>query len=493
MTANARTILSALLWVACAAVFAEQAAGIARSNGTPIGGNDFPAFYCAGQALAQHADPYAVEPLRTCEHALPFGSNLPARYVTPAPLPPYALDLFALLAQLPYRLAAWLWFAVLTAACVWLAITIARVTRLPSGAIACALLLSAALGSVLVGQIPPLAALAVALCGCALLADDDALAAVCAAAAMIEPHAGLPTALALFFFRPRARGWLIGCGIAFAGLSILAVTPHGALEYVVSVLPAQARAELLSSDQFSLSHMLARFGLPERIALLGGSLSYLAMLALGLIAAGAAQRRLGAAAIAYVPAAAGLLAGAFVHEIQLVIALPAAFLMLARGSSIFAWCGRLLVAAIAASPFTVAAEHRPIVDALALFCASGALIATAPLDEPIDFAAALGAFVLAAACVGLPLLAARIGMSSPTSIAAPAALPANTDASDNWGAYLRSDPRYSAFRLDEEASKIPAWLGLAALIAAAFGLGTSRIGPRTQPAWDPRPRIHVSP
>ncbi len=494
MTVSARAILSALLWVVCAAVFAEQVAGVVRSTGTPISGNDFPAFYCAGQAVAQHQDPYTVEPLRSCEHALPHGSDLPAQYVTPAPLPPYALDVFALLAQLPYRLAAWLWFGLLTAACVWLALTLARVTRLPSGAIACALLLSAALGSVVFGQIPPLAALAIALCGAALLAGDDALAAVCAAGAMIEPHAGLPTALALFFFRPRTRGWLAGCALAFAGLSVLAVTPHGALEYFLAVLPAQARAELLSTDQFSLSHVLARLGFSDGIALLGGSLSYLAMLGIGLAAAPAAERRLDAAAIAYVPAAAALLAGAFVHEIQLVVALPAALLMVACGSSIFAWCGRLLVAAVAAAPFTVAVEHRPAIDALALFCASGALVAAVPSDEPIDFATALGAFVLAAACVALPLLADRVQLPPPEPVSTPSAIAASSgDASDNWGAYLRSDPRYSAFRLDAEASKLPAWLGLAALVAAAFGLGASRVGPGTQPAWDPRPRIHVSP
>ncbi|HEY9084803.1 MAG TPA: glycosyltransferase 87 family protein [Candidatus Tyrphobacter sp.] len=493
MTANARAIVSALLWIACTAVFAEQVAGVVRVTGTPISGNDFPAFYCAGQAIAQHQDPYTVEPLRTCEHALPHGSDLPARYVTPAPLPPYALDVFALLAQLPYRLAAWLWFGLLTAACAWLAFTIARVTRLPSGAIACALLLSAALASALSGQIPPLAALAIALCGAALLSGDDALAAICAAGATIEPHVGLATALALFFFRPRTRGWLIGAGLAFAGLSILAVTPHGVLEYFASVLPAQARAELLSADQFSLSHVLARVGFADRVAMLGGSASYVAMLALGLAAARAAERRLDAAAIAYVPAAAALFGGVFVHEIQLVAALPAAFLVIARGSPAFAWFGRLLVAAVAAVPFTVAAEHRPIVDALALFCASGALVATVPFDEPIDFATALGAFVLSAACVALPLLAQRVTLPAPTSIAAPATLPRSNDAGDNWGAYLRSDPRYSALHPDAEVAKLPVWLGLGALILAAFGLGRSRQGPMTQPAWDPRPRIHVSP
>lgn len=494
MHRNARAILSAILWAACIVVLTKQVAGIARSTGVPISGNDFPAFYCAGEALLQHADPYAVEPLRSCEHRLPHGSDLPSQYVTPAPLPPYALDTFALLAQVPYRIAAWLWFALLLGACAWLAVTIARVTRLPSGAIACALLLSTALGSALSGQIPPLAALAIALCGAALLAGDDALAAVCAAAAMIEPHIGLPTALALFFFRPGTRGWLVGGALGFAALSSLAVTPHGALEYLITVLPAHARAELLSSDQFSLSHVLARIGLSDRIALLGGSVSYLVMLILGMAVVPAAARRLDVAAIAYVPPALTLLGGTFLHEIQLAAALPAAFLIIARGGPIAAWCGRLLVAAIAAAPFSVAIEQRLMVDALALFCAGGALVATTAFDEPLDFVTALGSFVIAAAFVALPLLADRAQSPiAPPAAAAHAALPASTDASDNWGAYLRSDPRYDDLRLNSEAAKLPVWLGLVAILAAVLGLGSAHEGRTTQPAWDPRPRIQVTP
>ncbi len=493
MTGKARAVLSALLWIGSLFVFSEQAVSTLHATGVPIQGNDFPAFYCAGAALNAHANPYALEPLRSCEHALPHGSDLPQAFVTPAPLPPYALDLFALLAQLPYHLAAWLWFAVLVGACVWLAITLARVTGVPSGAVAAALLLSTAIGSALVGQIPPLAALAIALCGAALLSGDDALAALCAAAATIEPHVGLPLALSIFFFRPAARGWLLGFGAAAAGLSILAVTPHVALSYLVTVLPEHARAELVAGDQFSLSHVLARAGLTDRVALFGGTISYLVCVGVGLLTASAAARRLDVAALAYLPPAVALFAGTFVHEIQLTAALPAAFLLVARGTTPVAWCGRLLVAVIATVPFTLAMEHRPLLDALALLCGTGALVAATSFGDVADFTTSLGGFVLAACCVALPLVAQHIVPPAPYARAAAATVPARgDDASENWGEYLRSDPRYAAPRLDAEAAKVPAWFGLAALIAVALGMGTARLGQRTQAAWDPRPRIHLT-
>ncbi len=493
MTGNGRAILSAILWAACIFIVSEHAAGVVRTNGVPISGNDFPAFYCAGDAVLQHANPYAVEPLRSCEHALPHGSDLPAQYVTPAPLPPYVLDLFALLAELPYRLAAWLWFGVLLAACAWLAVTVARVAQLPSGAVASALVLSAVLGSAVFGQIPPLATLFIALCGAALLRGDDALAAVCAAAATIEPHLGLPVALALFILRPATRAWLAGIALACAALSMLALSPHGALAYVTSALPSQARAELFSSDQFSLAHVLAFVHLPASIALLGGTLSYLLMLVLGVFAANSSARRLDVAAIAYVPPAVALFGGVFLHQIQLVAAVPVAFLFIGRAAPRASWAARFLVAAIAATPFTLAMEHRPLLDVLALFCATGALVDAVPFGEGIDFTHALGGFLLAATCVALPLAVQQMLPPLAPSHVSQTSAPATNDAGDNWGAYLRSDPRYATPQIDAEASKLPVWLGLAALLASALGMGVTRLGPRTQPAWDPRPRIHLSP
>src|ERR1700686_3270147 len=69
---------------------------------------DFNAFYCAGAALGQGADPYRAEPLGSCERGpRPAWLNrgIP-NLAAPAPLPPYALAPFTTLARLPYEWAA---------------------------------------------------------------------------------------------------------------------------------------------------------------------------------------------------------------------------------------------------------------------------------------------------------------------------------------------------------------------------------------------------
>jgi hypothetical protein len=471
MGATVRSRLSLLLWLACGIVFAVQTAHVIRANGSPIAGNDFPAFYCAGAALDQHASPYTLEPLRTCEHAIQHGSDLPARFVTPAPLPPYALDVFAILAALPYRIAAWLWFAFVAAACALLAATIARICNVPSGGVAAALLLPAALASATIGQLPPLAVCAIALCGAALASADDALAAILACAATIEPHLGLPAVLGLFFFRPRTRWWLASGALAAACISIATVGLPGIAYYFGSVLPAQAHAELLSADQFSLSHVLAIAHLSSSAALLAGTLSYVTTLAAGIAIAPYCARRLGEAALVYVPCASVLVGGAFVHEIQLVAALPAAYLLLIRAAGAQQWAGRIAVAAVAAVPFTLASEHHVLLDALAVACTFGALVSASTANAARVFPL-WPSLAAAAFCVAVPLAAVRAAhVPVSPAPAAVAAMRANANASDNWGAYLRSDPRYAAFQAGAEFAKTPAWLGLISLLVASLSMG----------------------
>ncbi len=492
MNASRRATLSALLWTVVAAVFLQHVVGIVREYGVPIAGNDFPAFYCAGKTLIAHASPYALEPLRSCEHALPHGSDLPRAYVTPAPLPPYALALFALLAELPYKAAAWIASIALASCCIGLALTLARVTRFPSGGIGCALLLCAGLSSAVFGQLPPVLALAVALCGLALLRDDDAVAACCAAAATIEPHVGVPVALSLFIFRPGTRLWLAGAALVFATAGALAVTPLGALHYLTTVLPEHARAELLTVDQFSMSHVLALAGAPASYALSAGGVSYLVAVALGIAAGKIESRRLGDAAIAYFPAAGALLAGTFVHEIDFVAALPAALLCISRGRERIAWAGIAGVAAIATMPFTVALSGRLAIDTIALVCGVVAVTAAVRDDEAFHLTRIAGTCAIAAACVAFPLALERAALPQISVPASDAYHVTNADASQNWGAYLRSDPRYATPRLDAEASKLPIWLGLAVLLFAPLTSGLGDLGLKTQAVWDRRPRIRLS-
>jgi hypothetical protein len=91
---------------------------------------DFRAFYCAGVALTQGADPYREEPLRSCEiragaPAEPKGLHAVA---LPAPLPPYALAAYTPFARLPFTVAGALYLALLVAAMAAATQLLARIT-----------------------------------------------------------------------------------------------------------------------------------------------------------------------------------------------------------------------------------------------------------------------------------------------------------------------------------------------------------------------------
>ena len=85
----------ALVAVAVAAFVAMELA----NHGFPI--NSYKAFYCGGHAILQGANPYLMEPLRSCEHAAYVSPSFPSFAVEPAPLPGYSLLALAAIAWLP--------------------------------------------------------------------------------------------------------------------------------------------------------------------------------------------------------------------------------------------------------------------------------------------------------------------------------------------------------------------------------------------------------
>ena len=98
---------------------------------------DFRAFYCGGAALARGANPYRVEPLRSCERETlaQSGLHMDERHVLPAPFPPYALLAFAAFSVLPFRTATEIWLALDLLA---LAACVACVARLSASQISVA-------------------------------------------------------------------------------------------------------------------------------------------------------------------------------------------------------------------------------------------------------------------------------------------------------------------------------------------------------------------
>ena len=292
---------------------------------------DFTAFYCAGRAVAAHADPYRVEPLRSCERAALAESHLTAvpNLVVPAPLPPYALTVFTLLSPFSFRAACTIWLVLLAAATGGSIALVARLSSQPLVAVFAGLILSEGYASVLIGQVVPLVICALCVAAVALRARRYGLAAVAAAATLVEPHLAVPVCIALGIFVPRSRRLLAILVVGLAAVSLAAGWPRW-LEYVTQVLPAQARGEGLEWDaQYGLSALTHQLGAAPGFALELGSLSYIAMVVAGVVLANRLARAYGDEAfIALTPPALALVGGPYVHVHQMAAAIPLAFLLL---------------------------------------------------------------------------------------------------------------------------------------------------------------------
>jgi hypothetical protein len=302
---------------------------------------DFVAFYCAGKVAAERLDPYRAEPLRSCERAAFAESQVPMvrGLVVPAPLPGYDLALLAPLGRLPFRPAALVWaygiFACV-AATVWL---LGRLTGLRPAYAFAALAGSDLYASFVPGQLVAFEVCALAACGFMVARDRPRAAAACACAMLVEPHLGLPVVLALALWLPRARLVLLAGTVAAAVLSLAFLGVAQNVEYVARVLPSQAATEGLEfTRQYGLSAALHALGLSARAALAAGTASYLGMLIIGTLAARRAARAFAAPALlAFVPAAAVLVGGAYAHIAEMCVAIPLALVLCARVSRARGW------------------------------------------------------------------------------------------------------------------------------------------------------------
>jgi hypothetical protein len=291
---------------------------------------DFRAFYCAARVASHGADPYRAQPLHDCETAagaMNFFSQHP-RVTIPAPLPGYAIALLEPLSLLPFQSAAGVWLIVLVAAWITAVVALARVAAVPWEIALAALSLALGVISVPFGEVVPAAVAFICLAAYFARAQRWRAAAFAAAGAMIEPHVGLPTALALAVWAPRTRIPLFVALAALGAVSLLAIGPRANLEYFVRVLPAHALSEATRDTQYSLTAVLTAVGVPALVSVKAGAMWYAAMLALGTAVAGRfAKRTRDAAFIAAVPPAFAVFGGTFIHVTQVAAALPAAVLL----------------------------------------------------------------------------------------------------------------------------------------------------------------------
>jgi len=295
---------------------------------------DFRPLICAARVLRAGYDPYRTEPLRTCEQngARQFGLQMLDGLVLPVPLPPYAFALFEPVALLPLLYLNAAWFALGLIAVGLTTVCVMRLAGVPLVGAALSLVGADAYVSIPQGQIVPFVLALLCAAALAARAGRSSLAAMLCALATVEPHLGLPSCLALFAFERRARVTLAACALAAIVTSLAVAGPALCLEYVRAVLPLQAASQVTDlSAQLSSSVLLYALGIGGRTALAVGSALGIAMLVGGVLAAGAAARRLHDPALfVLVPPAFAVFGAPYVHLAQIAIAIPAGIVLWSR-------------------------------------------------------------------------------------------------------------------------------------------------------------------
>ncbi|HTJ24780.1 MAG TPA: glycosyltransferase 87 family protein [Candidatus Limnocylindria bacterium] len=449
-----------------AIAFVIVAAALARHG--VVQHQSFKAFYCAGEAVRERRDPYRVEPLRSCERRV-AAIDAPEGYVEPAPLPGYALVPFAALAALPVRTAALLFAVLLALASVAAAWFLAAALRAPPAAVLLAFAPLAFLNAAY-GEIPPFAVLGICAAAYCLRTERWNLAGIVVCGALLQPNVGVPAALACLICVPRARRALVATTLVLAGISLAVLGVAGNAEYFGAVLPLQAGAELAASDQYSLARLLVVAGVAPDASLLVAKLAFAVMVAVGVVLAGVIAVRLRSPeAVPLIPPAAVLLGGIYVHDIQMLFALPAALFVAARLRGPLAETLGITALALLIAVWTQRAARAVLVlDALGV--AAGVLAVASRADRVRALARAATAAVAVTACV---IVFQRAAPPVPTSqiVTAPFGASADELAPAAWARYLQATP---ALRRPELVLKLPTWFGLVLLLLASLQLGLAR-------------------
>lgn len=286
---------------------------------------DFRAFYCAGSALRQHADPYRTEPLHSCEWK---GTDkqlagFARQIIVPAPQPGYDMAAFALLSYVPFTVAARLWALIVVLSCTVTIVAAQRLSGLPISVVTVAFWLSLVLPSIFLGELIPLCVASIAVAALCAQRQQWALAGIFGAAALVEPHVGLPVCLTILWCAPRARLATCLSLLALGTISLMATGFQWNLEYLADVLPAHALSEIGSDAQLSLSVALHWFGVPDRVALRFGTLLYAGLAAAAVyVSRNLSKKFADDSFLITVPAAFAVMGGMFIHVTEAALAVP---------------------------------------------------------------------------------------------------------------------------------------------------------------------------
>ncbi len=419
---------------------------------------DFRAFYCAGAIVSQHRDPYHTQPLYECESGpVPAGFYKATEAVAlPAPLPGYALALFVPLAKLPYKMAVWVWAVILASAVVLCIIALTDITGSGAAVVLAAISLSLVVVSVPYGELVSIVVAALSAAAAFLKRGKPRSAAAALMFAMIEPHLALPAVLAVFLWTPRARFPLLVGVVLLAALSLSVLGVGQNIEYLLRVLPAHALAEAPRDAQFSFTYLLHRFGVADRGAVLGGEVSYFALMVAGIALCGKLRDRWKVAAITVaLPAAFSVIGGPFIHVTQIAAAVPLALLVVRylREYRVLAVAALLGLAV----PWQRVAILPPLIP-LAVLLVGWLTWRLAGFRLEVALRAALASAII------LTALLFASAHASPASFLHPALhLPVDASlAEGGWAAYVRSRDAtgHPIFLL----LKLPTWIALVALM-----------------------------
>ncbi|MBV8531571.1 MAG: hypothetical protein JO104_09655 [Candidatus Eremiobacteraeota bacterium] len=430
---------------------------------------DFADFYCAGAALDAGADPYRYEPLHDCEHVVNRSAVFRAdpHRVIPAPLPPYDFPPFMLLARSSFAFARTI-DALAIVAAIAAAICGFWFLGVPLELAASALVLSAGYVLLNAGQVVPFALVALVACGVALARRREGIAGVLAALTAIEPHLGLPVCVALVAWVPRSRVPIAGMVLLLAVVSLVTTGGAEIVEYLTRVLPAQAAAETGYVYQYSLTYLMHGFGASASAALVAGEFSYIAMLVLGVWLGRRLAEKLGRPELlAYLPAACSIVAGPYVHMVDLGFAIPAALVLSTnlhgRSKDVAAFAVCLL-----------AVPWIPVWIAKKLFLAALFVVAAILLRLRIAATASVAIFASIAAIIYVFELFPPAPFAGTTAAFSPSAL-----AQQAWSQSVAQLANPSALWL---AIKLPTWIALLSIIALSFyALRDPRIVERSSP------------
>lgn len=429
----------------------------------------------------KRADPYRIEPLRSCEHRVAPGVN-PPDVVEPAPLPGYALAPFAVSAYLPYRFAALLMVVALLASVAISAVALAELTGLPLVGTLGALLVIDAYVNVMYGETPPFAVAALCVAARYAALGRDRLAAVFASLAMIEPHMGLAACLSLFVWRARTRIVLVAAAALFAAVSVLLLSPRVALAYLLQSLPLMSLAEVPAPDQYSLTWLVHVAGANDALASHLGSLSYAILLVGGVFAAPRAARNLGAPALLVLfPVAATTLLGVFIHDLELPGAVPAALVILAaRGPSVRALWLCVFILALEWIPWWDTNRNIVALSILAVgFIAwAAARYRTMPQRLWVACLGPIAYLLVLVVYAHLPHATITAGGGGPWP--ARVSLGPDAPAALNWGSHIRDDPLGASVQL--LVAKLLVWAALAFILFEGIRTRRKLLTVPSQPA-----------